>query len=181
MEKLTYEKLHEILDYNEKTGIFNWRIRRDETGRLRGRGGKIAGYLRSDGYIHIGIDGKFFLAHRLAWLYTHGYFPENQIDHIDQVRHHNWLSNLREATKSCNLQNCKTSKNNKSSITGVFWCKRDRKWEVQITKNNKQLNLGLYSSLIDAAKARYEAEQKYFTCVIKSSAKLYIENYQTGE
>ena len=181
MEKLTYEKLHEALTYNEKTGIFNWKIRRDETGRLRGRGGKIAGNLRSDGYISIGINGKGFRAHRLAWLYKYGYFPENQIDHLDQIRHHNWVGNLREATRACNMQNQKVNLMNKSGVTGVGRHKSTGKWEVHIKKNNKKIHLGYFTNLIEAAKVRYEAEQKYFTCVIKSSAKLYIENYQTGE
>jgi len=186
LRDLTQEKLKEILDYNEKTGIFNWRIRRDETGKLRGCGGKIAGCLSPDGYVYIGIDGKLFSAHRLAWLFAHGYFPENQIDHIDQVRHHNWLSNLREATQSCNLQNQKVSTRNKSGVTGVHWHKSADKWLSQITKNKKQINLGFFASLLDAAKARYEAEQKYFDCVIKSSAESYIEsylfdNFQTGD
>ena len=46
----------------------------------------------------------------------------------------------------------------------------------KITKNKKQIYLGRFNNLLNAAKARLAGEQKYFTCVAKSSAQQYIEN-----
>lgn len=134
MERLSQEKLKEVLDYNEDTGIFNWKERMRDNGRRNPCSGKKAGTLHSNRYNYIRIDGKQFLAHRLAWLFAHGYFPENDIDHIDQIKDHNWLSNLREATRTCNLQNQKISIRNKSGVTGVCWYKPTGKWVARIKK-----------------------------------------------
>lgn len=45
------------------------------------------------------------MAHRLAWLYVHGEWPQREIDHKDNVRHHNWIGNLRDVSHSVNMQN----------------------------------------------------------------------------
>lgn len=90
VEKLTQKYLKEILYYNPFTGIFIWK-------RYRSRfvkPGDIAGTKVKYGYIHIGIDGKIYKAHHLAWLYIHGYFPENQIRHINHIKDDNRIENL---------------------------------------------------------------------------------------
>ena len=170
---ISYDELHKILHYDPETGIFTWK-----KSKRQGWTGKRAGFLhKSTGYIHIKIKTQNFGAHRLAWLYVYGYLPEYQIDHIDQIRHHNWIKNLREVTNTCNQQNCKLDVNNKSGITGVYWRKDHQKWQAYITKNYKMIHLGFYDSIYDAAVIRYKAEQKYFNCVVKSSAQKYIETY----
>ena len=179
--KLTQKYLKSILRYNRKTGIFKWRKRLRSNGALMRCSNQIAGNLHSKGYISININGKPYLAHRLAWFYVYGYFPEHQIDHLDQVKYHNWILNLREATRSCNLQNCKISKNNTSGITGVFWHKGSKKWRIYITakdKNGKKIKLGHFRNKLDAAKARFKAEQKYYSCTVESSAEKFINNYR---
>lgn len=74
-------------------------------------------------------------AHRLAWLYIHGYFPEYGIDHKDRVTYHNWIDNLREATQQCNMRNTANSKNNTSGIKGVSFNKKRNKWSAYIMVN----------------------------------------------
>ena len=101
----------------------------------RAQAGDIAGNKQVDGYIRIRIDGKDYLAHRLAWLYHHGYFPENQ---IDGFRDDNRIKNLREASRRCNMQNQKISCVNNSTITGVSWDAAHKKWHVQIKVNQKK-------------------------------------------
>lgn len=177
MKKLTYERLREVLEYDPVTGIFTWKERIRSDGRRDYHSGKIAGTLHPKGYIQIKIDEKKYLGHRLAWLYTHGYLPEHQIDHKNQIRNDNEIKNLREVTRSCNMQNCKINKNSISGVTGVRWDKRAKRWHARIQKNNKGIHLGYFSNLTDAAQARYAAEQIHFTCTIKSSAKVYIDNH----
>ncbi len=175
-KKLTQERLKEVLDYNSETGIFVWKERINCAGYRVSCSGKKAGCLGIDsGYRFIGIDRELYREHRLAWLYIYGYFPEHQVDHIDQIRHHNWITNLREATNACNGQNCKILKNNKSGITGVAWKKDRKKWRARIEFNKKQIHLGYFINKIDAAKARYSAKQKYFDCIVVSSAEKYIK------
>jgi len=103
--------LKKLLNYDENTGIFTRRI------SLHGKVkvGDIAGTIANDGYCHIRVDSKRYQAHRLAWLYVHGEWPTNQIDHINGIRNDNRIANLREATRSENQQNRKTSNYNSTS------------------------------------------------------------------
>lgn len=174
---LAQEKLKELLDYNSKTGEFTWKVRVAR----RVRAGSIAGCLAKDGYMQIVIDGKAYKTHRLAWLYVYGYFPEHDIDHIDRIKHHNWISNLRHVSRSCNKRNMGNQKNNKSGIKGVYLHKQSKKWYAQIKINNKQIYLGLFKTKQGAAKARLKAEQEHGweNCDISSSAYQYVKNTTT--
>lgn len=83
---LTQSELKNKLTYNPETGLF-------------GRKNKIAGSLRPNGYIQIGINKKLFRAHRLAFLYMTGEWPKSDVDHIDMDRKNNKWANLREADR----------------------------------------------------------------------------------
>lgn len=108
-----------------------------------------------------------------------GYYPENDIDHKDTVRYHNWIKNLREASKQCNSRNRKLSVANKSSVTGVHRVARDNKWRADITVNRKTIYLGLYKHMYDAVVARWKAEVKYKfpNCNTTSSAYQYLQTH----
>ena len=101
---MTQEHLHNILDYNEETGIFVWRTTK------QGRRGTLEAGHESKffDYLQIMIDGKRYYAHKLAWLYTHGTTPK-YLDHIDRNGKNNKISNLREATHSDNMKNRRKS------------------------------------------------------------------------
>jgi len=174
MNTVNYDEVHKLFDYNPETGIFTNRITRSNNSKK----GEVAGGLDiSTGYWRISLNGENHKAHRLAWLYVHGYFPEHQIDHKDRIRHHNWIDNLREATQSCNMKNSGIRSDNTSGITGVCWYKHDKKWIVQIRdKNYKRLHIGYFASKLEAAKARYAAEIEYDypNCQTESSALKYI-------
>ena len=47
-------------------------------------------------------------------------------------------------------------------INGISYCKSRKKYEVNLTNNNKKFHLGYYDNLEDAIAARKEAEEKYF-------------------
>lgn len=171
-KNLTQERLKEFLHYDPETGKFKWIVRRK--GVIPN---KDAGCLKKDGYIHIGICGEKYLASRLAWLYTHGYFPENEIDHIDRNTTNDSLENLREVSHSCNMKNKGTQKNNKSGVSGVRWFEQTSRWVVRINSNKVQYNIGYFISKDDAVKARWEAEKKYGfpNCNTTSSAYNYLK------
>ena len=65
--------------YFPKTGNF----RRKKTMCTKIKIGDLAGS-KSHGYIVIMVNNKIYSAHRLAFLYMEGYFPEYCVDHIDR-------------------------------------------------------------------------------------------------
>ena len=158
--EITQERLKYLLSYDPETGEFTRLI----GGRGR-RAGEIAGCLKRDSggkvYIYIQIDGRTYLAHRLAWLYTFGAWPENQIDHLDQNSLNNRLINLRDVTNAENGKNQKMSNRNSSGFTGVYFHNKAQKWEAQIKVNFKRIYLGLFELKDDAITARKNAEVKY--------------------
>jgi len=108
--------LKQFLNYNEETGIFTWIKKTGNNSNLL----KPAGWLTADGYIKISFKKKRIKAHRLAWFYVYGHFPEEQIDHKDGNKINNSLSNLRLCTNGENQQNLiKPQLNNKSGFLGV--------------------------------------------------------------
>jgi len=84
------------------------------------------------------------------------------VDHINHDKSDNRKSNLRIATRSQNSMNRGLQDNNTSGVTGVYWNKGRKKWEVQIGVNSKTIFLGHFTNFDDAVKARKEAENKYF-------------------
>jgi len=151
---LTQSRLKEVLSYDPDSGKFTWKINRGSM-----KAGSVAGYLdSSNGYICIRLDGKLYKAHRLAWFYTHGYDPENQIDHKNGIRDDNRITNLREVSPSCNLQNQRTRSTNTSGFPGVHWNKQAKKWQAYIYIQGKRYSLGYHDTALDAALARYTEE-----------------------
>ena len=121
--------------------------------------GKIAGYVhKASGYIHVKINTKAFKAHRLVFLYHHGYLPEC-VDHIDGDKANNKIENLRAATKEQNSCNQKVRSTNKSGCKGVKWNSVSKKWQVGICKNYKNIHLGLYEDLELASLVAIEATE----------------------
>lgn len=145
---LSQSELSSQLSYNPETGVFT-----------SIHGSKV-GYLSKDGYIQITLsDGSQRKAHRLAWLYMNGEFPNGILDHIDGDRTNNKWDNLREVTYSQNSMNSRFRKNNTSGYKGVSFDKRYRKYEAYIWKQNKKKNLGYFDSPEDAHAAYVKASE----------------------
>lgn len=142
---ITQEYLKSILEYDLWSGIFKWKISPSKRIRI----GSIAGRL-CKGYIRIKIDGKEYYAHCLAWLYVYNEYPKypnNEIDHKNTIKSHNWISNLRKANKNQNLHNTNLRITNTSGVKGINWNKEKRKWEVRLGVNGKQKHFGFYDDL----------------------------------
>ena len=144
---LTQEELMAIVSYSEDTGLFTWRGNR---GRYY-RGGRVAGHKDSKGYICIGILGISYRAHRLAWLYVYGCWPEKQIDHINGERADNRISNLRDVGCELNSQNkLSAMKTSKSGLLGVYFDKSHKKWRAEIIANSRRHRLGRFDTAEEA-------------------------------
>ncbi len=99
--KMTGTMLEMFLDYNPETGIFTRKV----TTGPHGMAGEVAGGINDEGYVIIFIRKVKLRGHRLGWAWMTGEWPENDIDHINGDRTDNRFCNLREATRSQNLQN----------------------------------------------------------------------------
>ena len=154
---MTQEYLKSLLDYNPETGKFIWRVSKNN----RVKCGSEAGTIQSSGHRRIGIDKKDYFAHRLAWLWYYGRWPENEIDHINHKPDDNRLKNLRDVSHKQNGKNQSRFRNNTSGRIGVSWCKGNKKWRATIKANGKYMWLGYFKEKEDAIKAREEAEVKY--------------------
>ena len=124
------DKLHYDLD----TGQFYWIMK---TGNKRV--GDIAGSITTyDKYRRIKLNGKMYLAHRLAWFFVYNAWPENEIDHINGVRDDNRIENLRDVPHWLNQRNAKRRSDNTSGVVGVkrISHKGAQYWTSTWTDNN---------------------------------------------
>jgi hypothetical protein len=79
--------------------------------------------------------------------------PDQQVDHRNHDGLDNRRSNLRISTRSQNQANRRIPRNNTSGFKGVSWDRTNRKWQANITINNRQIKLGRYIDAVDAAVA----------------------------
>jgi len=155
---ITQERLKQLLHYCPEAGNFtSLRSRRKDGANLGGR------YKNKSGkqYRRIKLDGKHYLAHRLAFLYVEGEFPPEDVDHIDGDGQNNRWSNLRHVTPVENNRNKRTPSNNTSGVIGVSWQSATSKWKVGITVRGRQIFLGYSDNIFDAAATRLSASVYY--------------------
>lgn len=147
------------IDPSSPSGL-RWKKRRAQCIKV----GDVAGRIDSQGYRQVMLNGKSYKSHRVIWAMINDADPGDlQIDHIDGDTLNNSPGNLRLATHAQNQYNqTKKSSNNTSGIPGVYWHSRDQKWSANIGFQSKRVYLGYFDSLEEAARARREAELKYF-------------------
>lgn len=148
---LTAERLRTELSYDPETGKFMWLGMRRNTAASN----RTAGSLRSDGYIDIHVAGRRYRAHRLAWLYVHGRWPDNNLDHIDGDPSNNRISNLRDVPHQWNAQNTKKP-------SGIeFRPENPLKYRVRLWIDGRAKTVGSFASLAEAEAAREAAKQAH--------------------
>lgn len=94
-KEITQSRLKDIVEYNPKTGVFRWR--ESKVGKIKA--GAKAGCRTEGDNIVIRIEDKLYKAHRLAWMYCFGIFPDKYLEHIDGNNKNNAIDNLREYQK----------------------------------------------------------------------------------
>ena len=146
---LSADRLRSILNYDHDTGLFTKR-------------GRAVGFLvPPKNYMRVLVDGRQWLAHRLAWLYVHGQWPSGQIDHVNGIKTDNRIANLRDVPAYVNMQNMRRpmSHNRSSGVLGVTWAKNEKKWKAQISIKGVTRHLG-YADSIEDAQDIYLAEKR---------------------
>ena len=151
-------RLRSLLVYSRSTGYFRWLVKKSQK-----RPGDLAGCLsKQSGNWLIRIDRTLYQAHRLAWLYVHGEWPPEEIDHKDGVRSHNQWSNLRLASSTKNKMNMKLRSDNALGLKGVsdspdhFY---NRPYRARIQMNGRQFFLGRFATP-EEAHAAYVTKAK---------------------
>lgn len=148
-EAITHKELLARFSYSPETGLFtrlsNGRVMTPNSGR----------------YLQFVVAGRNHYAHRLAWLYTHGTWPVEVIDHINGDTRDNRISNLREATRGQNQANQRISRASASGLKGVRRHGAGR-WCAAITENKRQIHLGTFGTPEEAHQAYVQAAKRIF-------------------
>lgn len=142
---ITEEIARKYLDYYPAAGTFRWVV----TNRKAKRG-NLAGCRRNHGYIDIGIETTVVYAHRLAFLFMTGAWPQDglEVDHINRDTSDNRWSNLRLATRQQNAANRVTSIGRPMGVRP-----EGLKWRACIKIQGRTKTLGTFETMQEAADA----------------------------
>ena len=150
MESWTQDYVRSIFDYDATSGWLIWRHNPFKPANWNGRfPGNAAGSYNGTGYITVSVDGVKYHAHRIIFLWLHGYIPE-MIDHKDDDGTNNRECNLRAATRAQNIFNglCVDSK-------GVE--RHGNKYRARIGSRNNRITIGSFNTYEEAHEAYRKA------------------------
>lgn len=161
-DTVSVELVKRLVRYNPETGQFFWLPRSSEDcARFRSFNSRLAGaetgFLTNEkGYRLLTINNIKFKAHRVAYAIMTGHWPV-EIDHINGDRSDNRWCNLRNVTHRENRANTYGwKKPTTSKFIGVVRRKDCDRWMAQVTIRGKNHYLGLFSTEVEAARARDE-------------------------
>lgn len=150
-DTLTQHGLKEMLNNDIETGVFTRKVRTANRVQV----GDIAGHVTNEGYIRITLEGKRYLAHRLAWLYYYGKWPKGQIHHVNHDKTDNRITNLRDVT---NRENCSNKRiHGDGHLVGTTFKTNIQKWVAQIYSKGRHTYLGLFDTQLEAHEAYLKA------------------------
>lgn len=150
-------ELRSLLNYDPDTGVFTW-----ATSAGGVRRGSVAGNKNSNGYMVVGLAGVKYRQHRLAWLYIHGKWPSAMIDHLNGDRSDNRIENLRDASRTINMQNRRAASSlSASGVLGVYFSRRRGGYMASVTTGGKKKRRGPYASIELAAAAYLGLKRKH--------------------
>lgn len=159
--------------YDKDSGEFFWSDKQKPPFR-----GRRTGSFDKDGYILLSLQKRKFRAHRVAWLFVHGKWPDGIIDHIDGDPANNRISNLRDVSESVNMQNkIYAGKMTSTGLLGAF--KWRNKFSAAIKVNGKRSHLGVFETAELAHAAYMAAKAKIHAGSFEKRLALRAKN--TGE
>jgi hypothetical protein len=144
-DKQWFELLKDSLKYNPKSGVFTWGV------SDKRRAGNQAGTSSVGGYIQIKFQGKFYFAHRLAWLLVHGTWPTHEINHKNGNKKDNRITNLEDIEHHLNLSL-------RHKVRGVR--ERNGKFYARVCKNRKEFREGPFESVDKAREAYFQLREE---------------------
>ena len=169
--KLNVEVFRSIDCYDNYAISSFGRVKNVKTNRILKAG------LNSNGYFLVVLckDGvkKSHQVHRLvACAFIDNPDDKLCVDHKNNDRTSNQLTNLRWATTNENQHNKKLSNNNTSGCKGVCFDKKAKKWKAHIMIDGVQIHIGYFDNLDDAKIARVNRANEAFGVYINACEKL---------
>ncbi|SFK04727.1 HNH endonuclease [Bradyrhizobium sp. Gha] len=143
---ITAERLRQLVVYDPATGTFT-------------RDGKRVGSTNPDGYLVIRLDGRTYLAHRLAWLYMKGEWPQRSVSFRDHDRANLRWTNLRLASPRQTA--CSRKASNKLGVKGVR-AAANGNFRASIYVDQRHVNLGTFATVEAAGEAYAIAARVHF-------------------
>jgi len=141
VEKQWLEQIKHHLNYDATTGLF---VR-------KGKRKNLAGSVNAGGYVQIRFQGKLYYAHRLAWLFINGMWPDNVINHKNGHKLDNRIENLEDVEQHINLSL-------RHKVVGVRV--RNGKFYARVLKNKKEFQEGPFDCANKAHEAYFKLREK---------------------
>jgi hypothetical protein len=169
--KLNVEVFRSVDGYENYAVSSFGRVKNTKTGRILKAG------LDSHGYLTVNLcEDGVVKTHRIHRLVANAFLdnPDDKlcVDHKDNNKTNNHISNLRFATLKENQHNRKLSNNNTSNVKGVYFDKRVKKWRAQIKIDGIRIHIGYYDNLDDARTARVNRANEAFGVFVNACEKL---------
>jgi len=158
---LTADDVRRLFTYEKDTGILRWKVQPSNNVKVNEPAGSVIYGSNKVKYMRVGINGVFYLQHRIIWLWVTGEWPKFGVDHQNGCGLDNRFENLRDVTSSVNSQNRRLGVRNKSGHLGVSWNSNIKKWKSAIVVQGKLHHLGYYTNKEDAIKIRKQAEADF--------------------
>lgn len=170
-QNLTSETLRTLVHYDPKSGAFTRIAHCVFPGKKRSSRSVLGPMLRkpnAGGYIVFSVNNWNHYAHRLAWLYMTGEWPDGVIDHINGNRSDNRWGNIRLSDATLNQQNQRKAKNGSIvDLLGVTMDKVSGKYIAQITHNYRHIHIGRFDTAAEAYAAYLGAKRViHIACTI---------------
>lgn len=156
------KRLKFLFDYDPDKGLLLWKNPVARNVKV----GSAAGSLTNLGYRKIMVDGRFYLAHRLIWMYVYGEDPgPSQVDHRDEdaLKDYNVISNLQLVTHRSNSAKSHAHRKKSGLPQGAVWDKTGQKYRAQIWVDGKYRHLGMFTTAEAAGAAFQDAYQAVTT------------------
>lgn len=154
---MNHTKLLDTLFYDTATGIFYRKISMGNR-----KAGTVVGNPSKKGYLKALVLGEYVFIHRLAWFYVNGKWPTMQLDHINQNKQDNRITNLRECSTHENCINQTNPRsNNKLNTQGVHKIQKTGRYRATCMIEGKKHHLGVFTSLHDAQNAYASFKKDY--------------------
>lgn len=164
---ITHALLLSLIHYNPRTGVFTRLAIPNGSGRGKRPVASVAATPKGDGYMRVYVDGRRYSAHRLAFFYMMGRWPDPEVDHKDGDGSNNRWRNLRESTRAANQQNQRRAQrsNRHSRLLGVK--KNGNGWTAKIVFYGLSIGLGTYGTPAEAHAVYVRAKRSlHASCMI---------------